>query len=347
MTSIIFIHPDNTYNKIFQYLNSYNKFQNVIYINDMHFNHNKIIVPTPNQYDFSLNVGNQDINISFIVENNLNTNYVFNFPYKITISSEHLDIFLQFIDTNTITQNSNLTLNQNNVYIRYNNIWESKLTNLKSFNTIYLPLNFKNNIINIIQKFIDDKDTYLKYEQPYKLNIMLYGLPGTGKTSISYAIANEFSKNVYFVNLFDFSSDEDFINSLKNIKDSIIVIEDIDCCFHNKKPNDVKRNHISMTCILNLLDGFYTTPGNITVITANDITDIDESFIRPLRIDHQFEFTFLDSTQTKEILNKYIPNNPDIEAITNIIVEKQLTPAYLIKFLFDNRNIDNILEKLM
>lgn len=333
MSSITFIHPEQTFSKIYKYLNNQNKFKDIIYINDLRSQ--LFSIPSPNNYEFKLNINNIDIHLILIVET---TNTHNSFPYKITIKSENLQLFLDFINSNTY-------INENKIYIFTNHTWVSKSISLKSFDTIYLPHNLKTSIINIVQTFIDDKDTYLKYEQPYKLNIMLYGLPGTGKTSISYAIANKFSKNIYFVNLFDFSSDEDFINSLKNINDSIIVIEDIDCCFHNKKPNDIKRNHISMTCILNLLDGFYTTPGNITIITANDITNIDDSFIRPLRIDHKFEFTFLDSTQTKEILNKYIPNNSNIDEITNIVIEKQLTPSYLIKFLFDNRNSNNILDQ--
>lgn len=339
--SITYLTINQTLLDILNYLNKIQKFEDVTYC--PHFNNlelknqNYVYIPNPNHYTYSIKINEETIQLELIVKQIIHKSNDYYLPYSYTFVSDKIDMFMNYIKSKTSSIIS---------YIYNNGYWMQKQTNSKTFDTIYLPSNYKTNILQIIQNFQNDKLVYEKFEQLYKLNFLFYGLPGTGKTSISYAISNYLSKPIYFVNLFNYSSDDHFINSMKNINDSIVVIEDIDCCFQNKKPNDIKRNNISMTCILNFLDGFNTIPGNITIVTANHINEIDNSFLRSLRIDHQFEFTFMDTSQIIDILNKYIPENPDINSITNIILEKKITPADLIKFLFDRRTSTNIVNDI-
>ena len=46
--------------------------------------------------------------------------------------------------------------------------------------------------------------------------------------------------------------------------------------------------------ILNAFDGITCSDDRILILTSNDIKSIDESFLRPGRIDYKYEITYVD-----------------------------------------------------
>ncbi len=334
MNSIQFKYFNHHLNDILTFLSSKNIFTSFTIFKE---NDKSYFIPTIGNYTYVDN----DYTINISIEENTKQFNINQLDYIITLNSDNLNTFLKLFNNTTDTINIS---NTSNSFVYSNqNKWIPKKKSNKTFDTIYLKENIKEDIITKLDNFTNTEDYYIQYQQPYKYNIMLHGLPGTGKTSTTYAISNYLNKNTYFVNLFDYHSDNHFIEYINLIdENSIIVIEDIDCSFQNKKPEDIKRNNISMSCILNLLDGYYTKYNTIIIITANDTNNIDNSLLRPLRIDTTIEFNSLDQYQCNTILNKFLTNN--IEDISNIILQKDTTHSYLIKFLFDYRNSNNILN---
>lgn len=309
-------------------------------------------IPQIGIYNITENINNEEHEVSVNVYSNINdvenqdTNLLDNY---IDIQCKNLNQYLEYVNNQYINYVTGYN-EYNKKFIYRNNIWYASQRNSKTFDTLYLKENIKESIIDKITKFENSKGVYKHYEQFYKLNLLLYGLTGSGKTCCSNAIANYFDKNIYYFNLYDFEDDNTLIMVLNTIKkNSVIVFEDIDCIFKSKMPKDTERNNISMSCLLNVLDGFYTIEGNIIIMTANDISCIDDSLLRSLRIDHKYAFTFLDKFQTTQILKKYISSlsNDTIDTISIDIENKERSPSDLIKFLFDNRdssNIDFLLE---
>ena len=80
---------------------------------------------------------------------------------------------------------------------------------------------------------------------------------------------------------------------MKNVNDSIVVFEDIDCLFQERKNNDDAKNMISFSAILNVLDGITTSDGQIVIMSSNFKNVLDKALIRPGRVDHIIEFDFM------------------------------------------------------
>ena len=265
MNSIQFKYFNHHLNDILTFLSSKNIFTSFTIFKE---NDKSYFIPTIGNYTYVDN----DYTINISIEENTKQFNINQLDYIITLNSDNLNTFLKLFNNTTDTINIS---NTSNSFVYSNqNKWIPKKKSNKTFDTIYLKENIK---------------------------------------------------------------EECKANSKK-----VIVIEDIDCSFQNKKPEDIKRNNISMSCILNLLDGYYTKYNTIIIITANDTNNIDNSLLRPLRIDTTIEFNSLDQYQCNTILNKFLTNN--IEDISNIILQKDTTPSYLIKFLFDYRNSNNILN---
>lgn len=84
---------------------------------------------------------------------------------------------------------------------------------------------------------------------------MLFGPPGTGKTSFVQAVAGAMKLNLCYLNLSSGEIDDDDLNRvLSEAPDkSIILIEDIDALF--KERTQIESRRLSFSGLLNAMDG--------------------------------------------------------------------------------------------
>ncbi len=220
----------------------------------------------------------------------------------------------------------------------------------RSFDSLFLKENHEKEIKKHILEFVDNKTykDYLKHGIPYKINILLHGSPGVGKTSLIHAIATLCNASICNLNINSDLSENEMIraiNAASNIdKTSILVIEDIDCIFADRKSGDTMRNKITLNGLLNSLDGFNNPEGLIVIITTNFPDKLDEALVRSGRIDMEIELTNLDKYQAKNMFLSFFNDEEQFEDIWKNIKNYNIEPSTLMQFLFSNRN-NNIKEK--
>lgn len=221
----------------------------------------------------------------------------------------------------------------------------------RRFDSIFLKEQHFNKIKDPIMRFID-KDTYKDYYKhgiPYKMNIMLHGPPGAGKTSLIHSIASECEANICVLNINAELKEEAMIDAISQVneddKKSILVLEDIDCIFVDRKTNDSMKNNITMNGILNCLDGFNNPEGLIVIMTTNFPDKLDEALLRSGRIDMDIELSHLDKYQARNMFLSFFDNEEHFEMLWSNIQKYSIEPATLIQFLFNNRSEADITLK--
>ena len=238
-------------------------------------------------------------------------------------------------------------------YIYDNDYWRSLNRKQKrSLDTIYLPKDTKSKIYNDFKKFLNPKtkQKYQEYGIPYKRNYLLEGVPGTGKTSLISALASEFDLDISIMSFNSKTTDNVFMTSLTQIEDNtLLVLEDIDTLFQDRKKNDELKNMITFSGILNCMDGFGYIEGLIIIMTTNYLKRLDPALIRAGRVDMVLHFDYVVKEQIIEIFNKFFPKknaNQFYKEIkkTRAKVTTSMLQHYLFEHLEDGLVFENISE---
>lgn len=235
----------------------------------------------------------------------------------------------------------------------------------KDIETLYLRENDKTKLLTSLFQFRDKKDVLVNLGLPIKLNILLYGEPGTGKSTTIQAVGTYLQKDIYYVDLGAVKTNQElqmlfeYVN--KNANGSIVVCEDIDAMTdivlkrENKpkefKPHDLIKNQdspISLEFLLNILQGTLTMDDSIFIVTTNHIDYLDPAFYRDGRFDVKIELKLCDKYQINKIYNKMIGRDVE-QSVLERIEEDKYSPASIIfhikNYIFNtDMKDDEILE---
>lgn len=137
-----------------------------------------------------------------------------------------------------------------------------------------------------IRQFESDKARYIARGLPYHTGILLVGPPGNGKSSLIQALATETGRNLFYLNLASIQ-EESQIPALMSYsggwENSILVVEDIDVS--GASVDRENEGGITLSTLLNVLDGLLSPMGMVTVATTNAVERLDPALTRPGRFD--------------------------------------------------------------
>ena len=143
--------------------------------------------------------------------------------------------------------------------------------------------------------------------------VILYGEPGTGKTLLAKAVANETSATFFRVvgsELIQKYSGEgpklvrELFRLASEHAPSIVFIDEIDSIGHKRietSSSGHREVQRTMLELLNQLDGFDTNNEVKVILATNKIESLDPALIRPGRIDRKIHFPFPDSDTKRRI----------------------------------------------
>jgi len=203
----------------------------------------------------------------------------------------------------------------------YNDGWEySENYTPRLLESVVLEPDEKERLVRDIRVFRNAKQRYLQLGVPYHRGYLLYGPPGTGKTSLVSALAAHFGFSVYCLNLTEFN-DRSLTHAVSQIpRSSILLFEDIDCmkggqarisdqsaAVQSEPKRKEANNGVTLSGLLNVLDGFFAPTGVLFMMTTNHIEALDPALLRPGRIDYQLYLGKASDAQKVELYRRFFP----------------------------------------
>lgn len=221
----------------------------------------------------------------------------------------------------------------------------------RDINTVILDKIKKQALLRDINEYLHPttKKWYGSHGIPYRRGYLFSGPPGTGKTSLTAALAGVFGLDIYVLSLLDPYINEDALTRLFSSVPprSIVLLEDIDAAGitskRRKKPMSMPmppkmlpvvnppgmiipvnpgipppppstKNGISLSGLLNAIDGVSSSEGHVLIMTTNVPEELDKALVRPGRVDMHIHFE--------------LPHRPEItEMFMNMYKDLAVTEA--------------------
>lgn len=221
--------------------------------------------------------------------------------------------------------------------------------------SVILDQGIGESILDDVKDFLTSGDWYHKRGIPYRRGYLLYGPPGSGKTSFIQAIAGELDYNICILNLSENNLTDDRLNHLMNHipERSILLLEDVDAAFNKREQSDDGgyTSGVTFSGLLNALDGVASAEECITFMTTNHPERLDAALLRPGRIDFKVMIDNATEHQVKKMFLRFYEDEIDLcdqflEKYRQLDMKNISTAQLQGLFVYNKRNPHNAIKMI-
>jgi len=231
----------------------------------------------------------------------------------------------------------------------------------RTMDNIFLQEDIEKEIKNFVSKYDELKDEYKKLGILFKNTFLVYGEPGTGKSTLAKVIANELKRDIVLSNLKEINNVKQLQYLIHKHKNAVIVFEELDCLIEriktrkkqsksmdkikNKSIDDkiknesqinvLKNDNLELSDFLEILDGMRSTEDSIIFFTTNYIDKIDPAFKRQGRINYLLEMKLCNKYQFAKIYQSILKRDIPNDILINFI-EYKYSPSNIIETILKN-----------
>lgn len=216
----------------------------------------------------------------------------------------------------------------------------------RPMSSIVLNPGVKEMLLNDTRDFLKSEKWYADRGIPFRRGYLLHGVPGSGKSSLIHAIAGELMLDIYVVSLSSSWISDSTLTTLMGRVPArcIVLLEDLDAAFTRSvtrdksangtpesssnnstdeepptvptsnsrrgrhKDNMTDVNTLSLSGLLNALDGVAAAEGRILFATTNHLERLDPALSRPGRMDVWIEFKNASKWQAEALFRNFFPS---------------------------------------
>lgn len=239
---------------------------------------------------------------------------------------------------------------------------KTRLRPVRPISTVIMDKQVQNDLLRDVKDFLNE-DTQKWYADrgiPYQRGYLLFGPPGTGKSSFSLSLAGEFELDIYTLQLSGISDSKLMKLFAELPPHCIVLLEDVDAAGmgrrddSNADQDNKSSSAVTLSGLLNVLDGVSSQEGRVLVMTTNHIEQLDKALIRPGRTDKKVHFKLADEKVSAQLFHtvfKQTPNHKQSEGkfgddkierlakdFASKVPEEVFSPAEVLSFLLERKN---------
>ncbi|KAI1794251.1 P-loop containing nucleoside triphosphate hydrolase protein [Ganoderma leucocontextum] len=215
----------------------------------------------------------------------------------------------------------------------------------RPMSSIVLNPGVKEMLLADTKDFLKSEKWYADRGIPFRRGYLLYGVPGSGKSSLIHAIAGELMLDIYVVSLSSSWINDSTLTTLMGRVPArcIVLLEDLDAAFTRSTSRDTtgnpegkseekaaeqttstsssrrtrqkeqlsEVNTLTLSGLLNALDGVAASEGRLLFATTNHLERLDPALSRPGRMDVWIEFKNASKWQAEQLFRNFFPSTDE------------------------------------